>query len=715
VRNKVIKLGINLRSRLYLLFHPVILALFTFLIVLYFTPNYFDKYNAEIINTKIVSDDYKIYYTDLNSDGVSEKIVQLYNSGVSTPAISYFYNDIIIINQWNLRGKWLLSRKLFFGDYNHNGYKEVYCITRVGDSLFLNAKELLLENGLTFEDKFICKTKYFNIDKEDVFVIDAKTMDVDNNGKDEFVFTLCGGFSNEPRNTFIYDIETELFIKSPVSASGFSANVNFMDINGDGIDEITGVISAVDNIHYEMPYSDNCSWLMVLNPADGLGFLFPPIKFEGLFGGLRPVFYSIESNKYIVSIFGCNSVGYETNGSVLQIFDNQGDLVNKKLIPYEEHASLAVFNPLKSNNKNIYLIDAEGKVYITDTSLEIKPFSEPSFEVSYLKGTDGLLLDIDNDGENEMLFIANRPYPDKLVIYRSSLKESIFIDLPESKNIFRNWHVTLKINADNPPVIALQAENVVYHIEYSKSKYYLLKYPVFLGVYFLIFIVFWLLQKGQNKLAQQKFETEKRLIRQQLTISKNQLEPHFMLNTLNNIGYMFLKENKDDAQYYFGRFASLIHRGLEYADKVETSLDEELKFIKDYLILQKRRFDDKLDFTIACDEEIDLDKIKIPHSLIFTFVENAIKHGLLHKLTDKKLSINIKSVNNKTIITITDNGIGRKQSIKLKTSGTGKGLSIVKNIVQGYNKLNNRNIIYNIVDLVDDSGNGIGTEVWVEV
>jgi len=142
-------------------------------------------------------------------------------------------------------------------------------------------------------------------------------------------------------------------------------------------------------------------------------------------------------------------------------------------------------------------------------------------------------------------------------------------------------------------------------------------------------------------------------------------------------------------------------------------LDEELKFIKDYLILQKRRFDDDLDFTIEAEEGVNLDIIKIPHSLIFTFVENAVKHGLLHKSKNRKLNIFIKKVKSKIIITITDNGIGRKQSEKLKTTGTGKGLGIVANIVDGYNKLNNRKITYKIIDVVDDVG--VGTEVRVEV
>ncbi|MFK5854979.1 MAG: histidine kinase [Bacteroidota bacterium] len=709
-----LKPNFNYSNVLFFTVRPPMLALYSFFIILYFTPNYFQKYNADIVKTKLVGENNKIYYHDLDDDGISEEIRSLNNPGGETPAISYFEDDDKIINQWNLRGHWLIRQKLFFGDYNHNGYKEVYCITRVGDSLFLNAKELLVDNGLDFEDKFICRTKMFKVDNVDAFVVDTKTMDVNNDGKDEFIFTVFSGFSNKPRNTFAYDIANDLLSISPLSASGFSYGINHMDLNGDGVDEITGNMSAVDNIHYEMPYSDSCSWLMVLNPADSLGFLFPPIMFSGMFGGLSTVFYTIEGEKYIVTAFDCKSVRNETNGSLLQIFDSKGSLINERLVPYDEHESLALINPLNGNDKDIYLIDAQGKVFITDTSLNIRFISEPNFEGLIINRYTGLLLDIDDDGKKEMLFIANRPFPDKLVIYRSSLKESTIVDLPESKHTLE-WHVNLKKELGKPTIIVLQAENIIYHIEYSKSKYYLLKYPAYLGIYFLLFVVFWLLQKGQNKLAQQKFEAEKHLMRQQLAISKKQLEPHFMLNTLNNIGYMFAKENKDDAQYYFGRFASLIHRGLEYADKVETSLDEELKFIKDYLILQKRRFDNDLNFTIEADEGIDLDAIKIPHSLIFTFVENAVKHGLLHKTSNRRLDILVKNISGNIVITIIDNGVGRKQSKILKTSGTRKGLSIVSNIIEGYNKLNNRSITYRLVDLFDDDGTGSGTEVRIVV
>jgi len=174
---------------------------------------------------------------------------------------------------------------------------------------------------------------------------------------------------------------------------------------------------------------------------------------------------------------------------------------------------------------------------------------------------------------------------------------------------------------------------------------------------------------------------------------------------------MFSQENKDDAQFYFGSFTSLIHRSLKYADQIETTMFEELEFVRDYLVLQKNRFNDKLEFRIEAEDDIKLKSIKIPHSLIFTFAENAVKHGLMHKIDNRKLDIFISEKQNKIEVNIIDNGIGRQQSLKLKTSGTKKGLSIVDNIIEGYNKLYNQSISYKVNDLVDESGNAMGTEV----
>ena len=706
---------ISKSNLLYLFFHPLTLALYAFALVLYATPNYFQKYNAEVVNSKSLNSHDQVYYHDLNGDGISERVLSLVNAGAETPAISYFYGDDKIINQWNLRGNWLIWQKLFFGDYDNNGYAEVYCITRVKDSLFLNAKELLLKNGLEITDKFICKSEFFKDDKIDIFTVDARVMDVNLDDYGDFVFTFFSGFSHQPRNTFTYNIVDDSFIVSPTSASGFLGEVNYMDINNDGIDEITGQVSAVDNIHYKLPYPDSCSWLMVINPSNNMDFLFPPIKFEGKFGGVVPSFIHIEGVNYIVTIHNILTESYSTNGFVFNLYNSKGKLLKEKLIPYNDYGKFQVINSFYEDDKNFYLIDSKGRIYSSDTSFNIKPLSNPDYSDLHIYTNNMRILDADGDGENEILFYALASTHDKLVIYRSSLRESTVIDLPES-NLVMESHITLNHREKGlPPIIVLQAKNVVYYISYRKSKYYFLKYPAYIIVYFLLFLMFWGLQKVQNKLARSKFETEMNLVRQQLTISKNQLEPHFMLNTLNNIGYMFSKENKDDAQYYFGRFASLIHRGLKYADQVETSLSEELEFVRDYLILQKQRFEGDLENIIEAEDNIDQKAIKLPHSLIFTFVENAVKHGLRDKPNNRLLSIYISKSKSKIEIVITDNGIGRKQSKVMKTAGTGKGLGIVANIVEGYNKLYSRSISYEVKDLVDGSGEGVGTEVKILV
>ena len=704
------------KSRIiFILFNPLLLAFYFWMGILYTTPNYFHKYIGEIIDYQPLNDNYNVYYHDMDGDSITERICTLINRGSKIPVITYYDIDANIINQWNLVGKWLLGQNIYFGDFNNNSYAEVYAITQEGDSLFLNGKELLLENGINFENRFICKTKLFNDHQVDAFIAGATNMDINGDGADEFVFTIFSGFSHQPRNTFAYDFVADSIIVSPMSASGFSSKINYMDVNGDGVNEITGFVPAVENIHYSMPYTDSCSWLMVLNPSNGMDFLFPPIRYDGAFGAIDPVFYSIEGRKYMVTKFYCKSVGNETNGFLLQLFDDKGQLINEKFIKYNEFTNLTIINPNNGNLKNIFYMDDEGNIYTSDTSLSIEPYSKPNVNGLRVNNGKSILIDVDNDGEEEIIFMASLSNSDKLIIYRSSLKESTIIDLPQSRQAY-DWHITLKQRGANlPPIIVLQAENNIYQISYGKSPYYLLKYPVYFIAYLLLLLIFWGLQKLQYIIARYRFETENKLMRQQMALSKRQLEPHFMLNTLNNIGYMFSKENKEDAQYYFGRFASLIHRGLTYADQVETSLFEELEFVRDYLILEKNRFNGDLDFTIEAEPDIDLSETIIPHSLIFTFVENAIKHGLRHKISDRKINIHLSKISNLSKIVITDNGIGRKQSKILRTTGTGKGLGIIANIVEGYNKLNNQSISYKVIDLVDGNGDSLGTEVKIEL
>jgi len=684
------------------------LALYVWIILIFSLPDNFQKYSADIISVENKPNYHNVYYQDLNGDGISELIETKYNSGDINKDISvqHFNIDRKIFDQWYVKGNWLGFYKVYFNDFNKNGFKEIYFLSIYKDSIFLNVNELMLENGLIIKNKYICRAGTFENSLNDVRDIDATFMDIDGDSYDEFIFAISGGFSKYPRNTFRYNIIDDKLTMSPKSASGFSREFSLMDINGDGLEEITAAIGSPENIHYEIPYSDSSSWLMVINPKT-MDFLFPPKRFKlGIGSEIKPLLTELKGKRYVAVSTTSNSAKQVNTYNELILFDNQGTLQNKRQIRNDNFKNITFFNT-KQKNDNFYLINNDGSIYKTDLNLDLTEVLKLDNNISSIYYYNNYVVDIDGDGKQEYIFIgANNLAQYKLLIYNSELSNCLSIDLGEVSSL-SNWNLnTISKNDDN--MFMVQTNTYVYLIDYHESPYYPLKYPAYISAYLLLFLLFWLLQKGQNSIAAKAMEEEKKLMKQQMALSKKQLEPHFMLNTLNNIGNMFAKEEKDDAQYYFGKFASLLHRGLMYADKTETSLFDELEFVRDYLVLQQRRYDD-LSFNIESSDKIDLESVLIPHSLIYTFVENALKHGLRDKIGKKKLDISIEKDNEKVEILIRDNGVGRKGSKKFKTTGTGKGLEIIENIVNAYNKLNKRDITFDIIDLQQ------GVEVMIKV
>ncbi len=91
------------------------------MLLIYFTPNYFNKHTAEVAETKPLRETAKRYYHDLDGDGLTEHMNVIFNDGEYFPAIVFYDSKNRVINQWNLRGNWLPEQKLFSGDYNDNG------------------------------------------------------------------------------------------------------------------------------------------------------------------------------------------------------------------------------------------------------------------------------------------------------------------------------------------------------------------------------------------------------------------------------------------------------------------------------------------------------------------------------------------------------------------------------------------------------------------
>ncbi len=162
---------------------------------------------------------------------------------------------------------------------------------------------------------------------------------------------------------------------------------------------------------------------------------------------------------------------------------------------------------------------------------------------------------------------------------------------------------------------------------------------------------------------------QEQLIHSQLTALKAQMNPHFMFNALNSIQDFVISRDVRNSNLYLTKFSTLMRMVLDASDRNQVRLSDEIEMLRLYLDLEQLRFGTELHYVVACSDGTDPDDIFLPSMIIQPFVENAIKHGLLHKKGEKKLEITF-AVGNELICKILDNGVGRKRSAEIKARAT---------------------------------------------
>jgi two-component sensor histidine kinase len=254
---------------------------------------------------------------------------------------------------------------------------------------------------------------------------------------------------------------------------------------------------------------------------------------------------------------------------------------------------------------------------------------------------------------------------------------------------------------------------------WQKWWFYLVLIIVFLLVVFTIYI--WrtndLIKK--NKLATEKMELENALNRSVLTAIKSQMNPHFFHNALNTIQSFIYSNDKKNASTFLNKFSKLTRMILEMSEKDKVTLSEEIASILLYLEIERVRFNDDFEFKIEIQNHIDQEMIKIPSMILQPYIENAIKHGLLHKSGLKKLQIEFKQEERYLVITINDNGIGRKRSLELNKIKRDKHQSFSTDANETrlnlLNRGNHRKVLVEFTDKTDNYNNSEGTLVTISI
>jgi two-component system LytT family sensor kinase len=139
----------------------------------------------------------------------------------------------------------------------------------------------------------------------------------------------------------------------------------------------------------------------------------------------------------------------------------------------------------------------------------------------------------------------------------------------------------------------------------------------------------------------------------QLQMLRNQLNPHFLFNSLNSIqGLVY--ENPGLADSMISELSEFLRYSLQYNTRTLVSVNEELEILKKYLSIEKIRYEERLVYNINADK--NLHDREIPSFITQPLVENSIKHGLSGNPAGIKILINVYSLNNYLTIEVADTG-----------------------------------------------------------
>ena len=157
----------------------------------------------------------------------------------------------------------------------------------------------------------------------------------------------------------------------------------------------------------------------------------------------------------------------------------------------------------------------------------------------------------------------------------------------------------------------------------------------------------------------------------ELTAIKSQLQPHFLLNSLNSI-LALVEHDSTRAKAMLERLASLLQSVFDRLDEPLVLLHRELDTIRDYLKIEQVRFEDRLRFTIEADGETE--QVTVPPFLLQPLVENAVKHGIQPHARQGEVRITARRRGSRVHVAVSDTGTGPNAS----HGASGRGLDLTR-------------------------------------
>ncbi|MBN2596886.1 histidine kinase [Labilibaculum sp.] len=295
----------------------------------------------------------------------------------------------------------------------------------------------------------------------------------------------------------------------------------------------------------------------------------------------------------------------------------------------------------------------------------------------------------------------------------SNSSEAVFSHLPSG-------NYTLKVEAKHlsEGVIIPFSFDIVVKTPWYRMWWFIILSGLVLGG--IVYVAMWCYAYFIRKREKARTKQFNRVIGLKMKSLQNQLDPHFIFNSLNSIQSYILGEKKESALEYLSDFSDVLRKKIENANKDFISLSDEIAYLQLYLKLEQMRFSNKFSYKITVNTAINPYQSKLPPMLIQPFLENAIRYGLAGAETKGDLDVNFEIEHDGYLrCIIKDNGVGRKKTKSLHEDSNikihHKTMIITKDRIKLLNKVlsNGRVYEYFIEDLMDENGFPSGTKVEI--
>ncbi len=248
-----------------------------------------------------------------------------------------------------------------------------------------------------------------------------------------------------------------------------------------------------------------------------------------------------------------------------------------------------------------------------------------------------------------------------------------------------------------------------------RKPYYYTWWFIFLTIVVPIGLLFLWQHQNLNRVRRENdFRMELLDARQKALI--NQINPHFIFNSLNSIQLYILNNDSKMSNLYLSNFARLIRISLDTSQQSKITLNKELELNNLYMNLEKMRFKNKFRYEVINNLDINTAKLQLPPFLIQPLLENALWHGLMSKQEKQgEIIVTLNHANDNLVVTITDNGIGMKagKELRLKQNRSHKsvGISVSRHRLFLLSQQYEKDFSIHYKDLYHEDGSPAGTKI----